>query len=196
MAEIDFKAFVKNIADGSDEARLALAQQLKKAGLWTGKVTSNLDAKYYAALTKLETAYKQQAAVDKIVGSQTPQGRFDVLKSLMAEGAGGGDGTSTTTATRYITSASQTSKLLDNVAQDLLGRKLTESEKKKYLKVLNKAQQENPTITTSGKGFSTTRGGIDEEAIITEQIGNTAEAKTNKATDAYSIMMEELGGLR
>jgi hypothetical protein len=62
--------------------------------------------------------------------------------------------------------------------------------------MLNKEQQASPAVTTSGRGFSTTRGGVDEETFIAEEIGATAEAKTNSATDAYAIMMEELGGLR
>jgi hypothetical protein len=81
------------------------------------------------------------------------------------------------------------------VAQDLLGRKLTKEEKKKYTRVINEQQKKQPSVNTSGKGFSTTRGGVDETQFITEQIGATAEAKTNRATDAYSIMMQELGGL-
>lgn len=196
MPEVEFSAFVKDVAAGSEEQRLALAKQLKAAGLWTGKVSSTLDAKYYNALVKLEQKYKEQAAVDKIVGTAKPAGRYDVLTALLADGDGTGTGGPTTTTQRYITSPSQTAKLLNTVAQDLLGRKLTKAEQAKYTKILNKAQQEQPAITTSGKGFSTTRGGVDEEAFITEQISQTGEAKTNRATDAYTIMLDELGGLR
>ncbi len=108
-------------------------------------------------------------------------------------GTGGGPKTVKQT---YVTSASQTAKLLDTVAEDLLGRKLTKAEKKKYTELINQQQKKQPSVTTSGKGFSSTRGGIDETQFITEKIGATAEAKTNRATDAYSIMMQELGGLR
>lgn len=196
MAETDFNSFVKDISVGSPEARLALAEKLKAAGLWTGKITSNMDIKYYTALAKLEEAYKQQEAIDKIVGVAKPSGRLDVLTALLAEGGtGGGSGPTTTTQT-YITSPSQTAKLLNTVAEDLLGRKLTKAEAAKYTKLLNQQQKKQPAVTTSGDGFSTTRGGVDEEQFITEQIGSTVEAKTNSATDAYAVMMEELGGLR
>jgi hypothetical protein len=73
---------------------------------------------------------------------------------------------------------------------------LTKAEKNKYTKLINEQQRKQPSVTTTGKGFSSTRGGIDEQQFITEQIGATAEAKTNRATDAYAIMMQELGGLR
>jgi len=86
--------------------------------------------------------------------------------------------------------------LLDTVAEDLLGRKLTKAEKSKYTQLINTQQRKQPSVRTDGKGFSSTRGGIDEQQFITEQIGATAEAKTNRATDAYAVMMQELGGLR
>lgn len=194
MAEATFNDFVKDIAAGSAEARLALAQKLKQANLWTGKVTDKLNTNYYNALVKLEAAYKQQAAIDKITGTKTPIGRYDVLTNLIAEG--GGTGTLKTTANRYYTSASQTAKLLDTVAQDLLGRKLTKAEQAKYTKLINAEQKRQPSYTTTADGSVTTRGGIDEEQIAAEQISATGEAKTKRANDAYTVMMEELGGLR
>jgi len=196
MAEPTFEVFVQGIYKGTPEARLALAQQLKDAGLYSGKVSANLDTKYYTALTKLEAAYQQQAAIDKITGATKTPLRYDILTNLIAEGDGTGGGGPTTTTQTYITSPSQTAKLLDTVAQDLLGRKLTKAEKSKYTQLINVQQKKQPSIQTSGKGFSSTRGGIDEQQFITEQIGATAEAKTNRATDAYSIMMQELGGLQ
>jgi hypothetical protein len=196
MAEPTFDVFVQGIYKGTPEARLALAQQLKDAGLYSGEISATLDTKYYTALTRLEAAYQQQASIDKIVGSTATVGRYNILTNLLKEGDGtGGDGPTTTTQT-YVTSPSQTAKLLDTVAKDLLGRALTDAEKKKYTSLINAQQKSQPSVTTSGKGFSSTRGGIDETQFATEQIGATAEAKTNRATDAYSVMMQELGGLR
>lgn len=195
MAEPTFDVFVQTLSKRSPEARLALAQQLKSAGLYTGKVSANFDTKYYTALTKLEAAYQQQVAINKIVGSTATLGRYDILTNLLSEG-GTGDGAPTTTRQTYVTSPTQTAKLLDTVAQDLLGRKLTKAEKNKYTQLINSEQKKQPSIVTSGKGFSTTRGGVDEQQLLTEKIGATAEAKTNRATDAYSVMMQELGGLQ
>jgi hypothetical protein len=193
--EPTLEEFAKNVSGSTDAARLALAQQLDAAGFWDGKVSSKFDIKYYTALTKLEAAYQQQAAVDKLVGSKTPTARLDVLTGAIAEG-GSGDGGTKTTSQTYITSASQTSKILDAVAQDLIERKLTDAEKAKYLKIINQEQRNQPAVQTTGEGFVTTRGGVDEEALLREKIGATAEAKTASATDAYTIMLEELGGLR
>jgi len=143
---------------------------------------------------KLEESYKQQVAINKTVGATTELRRYDILASLLADG-GTGDGPKTTTQT-YVTSASQTAKLLDTVASDLLGRKLTKAEKNKYTQLINAEQRKQPSRTTSGDGFSTTRGGVDEQQFITEKIAGTAEAKTNRTTDAYAVMMQELGGLQ
>jgi hypothetical protein len=193
--EISLDVFAKDVASGSDAARLALAQRLKDAGLWKGKISSKFDIKYYGALAKLEEKYQGQIALDKIIGATTTTSRYDVLTGILAGGDGSDDGP-TTTKNTYITSASQTAKLLDAVAVDLLERKLTKAEKAKYLKLINAEQKRQPSTTTAGKGFSTTQGGIDETQFITEKLEATSEAKTVRATDAYAIMMQEFGGLR
>ena len=197
MAEQTFENFVQTVYKGKPEARLALAQKLKDANLYTGKVSANFDTNYYNALVKLDAAYKQQVALNKTVGETVMPGRYDILTTILAEGADTGDGGGPTTTTQtYVTSPSQTAKLLNTVAEDLLGRKLTKAEQSKYTKLINAQQKKQPSVQTAGKGFTSTRGGVDEAQFITEQIGATAEAKTNRATDAYSIMMQELGGLR
>jgi hypothetical protein len=192
--EVTLEVFAKDVANGSDAARLALAQQLKNAGFWTGSVTSDFNVKYYNALVKLEGAYKSQVALNKMVGSTKPVTRYDVLLSSKEESAGTGG--PTTTKQTYVTSPTQTAKILETVAQDLLGRSLTKAEKAKYQKLINAEQKRQPAVNVSGKGFSTTTGGLDEQQFITEKIAGTAEAKTNQASDAYTILMQELGGLR
>ena len=78
MAEATFDVFVQGIYKGTPEARIALAQQLKDAGLYSGKISPTFDTKYYTALTKLESAYLQQVSIDKIVGATTTIGRYDI----------------------------------------------------------------------------------------------------------------------
>lgn len=192
--EVSLDIFAKDVANGSDQARLALAKRLKDAGLWKGKISSKFDIKYYSVLVKLEEKYQGQITLNKLIGDTTPVARLDVLTSILAAGSDS-DGPTTTKQT-YITSASQTAKLLDAIAVDLLERKLTKAEKAKYLKMINIEQKRQPSIQTSGKGFSTTKGGIDEGQFITEKLEATGEAKTVRATDAYAIMMQEFGGLR
>jgi len=194
--EVAFDVFVKNISQASNEARLALAERLKEAGIWKGKVSSKFDLKYYTALAKLEEKYQGQVALDKMVGATTPTARYDVLTDIIAGGGDGdGDGGPTTTRQTYVTSASQTAKLLNTIAVDLLERNLTKAEQAKYLKMINAEQRKQPTVQTQGKGFITTKGGIDEQQFITEKLEATSEAKNVRATDAYTILMKELGGI-
>jgi hypothetical protein len=195
--EITLDVFAKDVANGTDAARLALAQQLKEAGLWTGKVSSVFNTKYYTALVKLDQKLKEQLALNKIIGVATTPTRYDILASLRAEGGDEGTGGGpTTTRQTYVTSPTQTAKLLDTVAQDLLGRNLTKAEKAKYTRLINAEQKRQPSVNVSGAGFSTTTGGVDEEQFVTEKLQETGEAKNYRATDAYTVMMQELGGLR
>jgi hypothetical protein len=195
-SEVAFDVFVKNISQASNEARLALAERLKEAGIWKGKVSSKFDLKYYTALAKLEEKYQGQVTLDKMVGATTPTARYDVLTDIIAGGGDGdGGGGPTTTRQTYVTSASQTAKLLNTIAVDLLERNLTKAEQAKYLKMINAEQRKQPSVQTQGEGFVTTKGGIDEQQFITEKLEATSEAKNVRATDAYTILMKELGGL-
>jgi hypothetical protein len=193
-SEVAFDVFVKGISEASDDARLALAQRLKDAGIWTGKISSKFNIKYYTALAKLEEKYQGQVAVDKIVGATTPAARYDVLADLISDGDG--DGGPKTTKQTYVTSASQTAKILNAVAVDLLERDLTKAEQAKYLKMINAEQRRQPAVQTTGDGFTTTMGGVDEQQLITEKLQATSEAKNVRATDAYTVLMKEFGGLR
>jgi hypothetical protein len=194
-SEVAFDVFVKNISQASNEARLALAERLKEAGIWKGKVSSKFDLKYYTALSELEKRYQGQVTLDKMVGATTPTARFDVLTSIISGGGEDDSDGPTTTRQTYVTSASQTAKLLNTVAVDLLERNLTKAEQAKYLKMINAEQRKQPSVQTAGKGFVTTKGGVDEQQFITEKLQATSEAKNVRATDAYTILMKELGGL-
>ena len=198
MAKQDtsFEDFINGLSRAPEDLIIKISQQLKDAKLYKGKVTGKFDINLYNALISASQGYK---------GANLFAQKFEMpvvspiayLEQIGMEGADTGvAGAPRTTVQTYITSPSQTAKLIDTVAQDLLGRKLTKAEKKKYTQLINTQQKKQPSVNTSGKGFSTTRGGVDETQFITEQIGATAEAKTNRATDAYSIMMQELGGLR
>lgn len=199
MAEqVDLQVFAKDLASKSEEARLQFAQLLKKAGLLKGTPSAKFDIKYYEALVRLEEKYQQQKALNNLLQDATPLGRQDVLIDLVTNpdsDSGSGDGPKTTSQT-YITSKTQTDKILDAIATDLLDRKMTKAEKDKYTKFINSAQKSQPAMQTSGDGYSVTRGGVDEEQLVRDQLAQTGEAKTKRATDAYSIMLDELGGLR
>lgn len=198
MAEpTQFDTYVQTMKQATPSTRLAIAQLLKDANYYKGKVTDKFDIKLYVALQKAEEDIAQKRNFNTAFKIDEPIDYTTFIQEKAMEGiSGGGAGGPRTTTQTYVTSASQTAKLLNTVAEDLLGRSLTKAERNKYTKMLNAAQKSQPSVQTTGKGFTSTRGGVDEEQFIREEIGATAEAKTNTATDAYAIMMEELGGLR
>lgn len=197
--ETTFESYIQMVKALTPSTRLAVAQQLKDAGYYTGKISDKFDTKLYNAVQNLEQDIAPVRAFNKKFEIAQPIDYTVFIQEKATERLSAGTGTDggpTTTRQTYVTSASQTAKLLNTVAEDLLGRGLTKAEKTKYTKMLNAAQKSQPAVQTSGKGFTSTQGGVDEQQFITEQIAGTAEAKTNKATDAYAVMMEELGGLR
>ena len=200
MAKTDtsFDDFINGLSrlQPQDEKLIKIAQQLKDAKLYKGKITGKFDIKLYNALALAASGYKSANLFAKKFEAPAVS-PIDYIQQIGMEGVGTeADGAPKTTTNTYVTSPSQTAKLLDTVAEDLLGRKLTKAEKSKYTSLINAQQKAQPSVTTSGKGFSSTRGPLDEQQFVTEQIGATAEAKTNRATDAYSVMMQELGGLQ
>lgn len=194
--DTSFTDFIQGLSKAPQDTIVKISQQLKDAKLYKGKITGKFDIKLYNALIEASQGYKGANLFAQKFGTPAVS-PLDYLQQIGMEGAEtGADGEPRTTVSTYVTSPSQTAKLLNTVAEDLLGRKLTKAEKNKYTKLINEQQRKQPSVTTTGKGFSSTRGGIDEQQFITEQIGATAEAKTNRATDAYTILMQELGGLR
>jgi hypothetical protein len=194
VADTSFTDFIQGLSKAPEDLIIKISQQLKDAKLYKGKITNKFDVKLYNALIGASEGYKGANLFAEKFG-QPRVSPIDFLEEIGREGLDD-EGTSRTRVQTYVTSASQTAKLLDTVAEDLLGRKLNKTEKKKYTELINQQQRNQPSVTTSGKGFSSTRGGVDEAQFISEKIGATAEAKTNRATDAYTIMLEELGGLR
>jgi hypothetical protein len=192
--DTSFTDFINGLSRAPEDLIIKISQQLKDAKLYKGKITGKFDINLYNALISASQGYKgANLFAEKFDAPAVSP--LDYLEQIGMEGAEA-TGAPKTTVQTYVTSPSQTAKLLNTVAEDLLGRKLTKAEKNKYTKLINEQQRKQPSVTTAGKGFSSTRGGIDEEQFITEKIGATAEAKTNRATDAYAIMMQELGGLR
>ena len=200
MAKQDtsFTDFINGLSKASPDTLVKIAQQLKDAKLYKGKITGKFDQKLYGALMLATEGYVSANRFAEKFDSPkvTPVAYLQQIGMEGLETEVGTSGGPTTTKQTYVTSPTQTAKLLNTVAEDLLGRRLTKAEQNKYQKLINAEQKRQPSVNVSGKGFSTTTGGVDEEQFITEKIAGTAEAKTNQASDAYTILMQELGGLR
>jgi hypothetical protein len=152
VVDTSFSDFIQGLSKAPEDLIRKISQQLKDADLYKGKITGKFDINLYNALIGASAGYKGANLFAEKFGQPkvTP---IAFLEEIGREGAGGTGATRTTVQT-YVTSASQTAKLLDTVAEDLLGRKLNKAEKKKYTELINQQQRKQPSVQTSGKGFT------------------------------------------
>jgi hypothetical protein len=194
--EVSLDIFAKDVARGSDEARLALAQQLKDAGLWKGNISSRFDIKYYGALVKLEEQYQGQIALNKLLGVPAATTRYDALASLLADGEAGASKTRVSKSTR-LSDSTTAEALVTAVMQDQVGRGPSTAELKKYTQALQKAQATAPTTTVTTGGDSTTTsqttGGINEQQFLINEIAGTDEARVQKVKSYYDVFKQAIG---
>jgi hypothetical protein len=196
--EVSLDVFAKDVANGSNEARLAFAQKLKDAGLWKGKISSKFDIKYYGALVELEKLYEGQKALDKLIGSKTVTSRYDVLTGILAEGKVGADKGPSVVEDITAYTPESAKMLINSVIKDTLGRKATTAEITKYTSVLKKIQKQAASTTTyktvGDKQTRVTTPGINEQQYLVDQISGTDEGKANKVLGFYETFMNALGG--
>lgn len=194
--EITFTDFVKAISQSPEDVRLKLAKQLKKAGLYTGTPSGKFNNSMYEALTKAETKRVQLAT---ILG---PIDRYNFIDELAIEGkATGTDKGPSRVTSRTISEPKELFDEIDAVTREYLGRELPEAAKRKLAKrYIAKQKAGKLDVTTSysadGSFRQTTGGGVAPEQFFIEEISNSDEAKANKVLSGYSILMNQLGGLR
>lgn len=191
MAE-SLTQYLQALADASPEQRLKIANYLKKARFYSGKVSADFNTQLITAVTKAE----QEIAQLKPFLGDIDRTTYYVQKSK-ENAAAGGDGK--VTRQRYISNEQTISKTLDDIAKDLLGRALTDKEKAKYAKRLQAQQRQasSDVVTTyTDGGMATTTGGLDEGQFLIDQISQTDEAKANRVLEGYDVMLRLLGGLR
>jgi hypothetical protein len=192
--EDTFTAFAKGLSQASPTIRAKIAQQLKDAGIYRGKVSGEFNNRFYDALILAE---KKRAELATVI--DVPD-RFEFIAGLATEGEGaggdGGDGTYISESISVLTDE-KAKTLIDAVIQDQLGRKANAAEVARYTKLVKKAQKAAPTVSTtvrSGKKTSTTTtGGFDAGQYLLDQVSGTDEAKANKVLGFYETFMKALG---
>jgi len=187
--------FLQSLADAKPEQRLRIANYLKKAGFYSGKVSAEFNSRLITAVSKAE----QEIDMLKPFVGDIDRTTFYVQKSK--ENVGAGEDGPRTVRQRYISTEQSISKTLDDIGKDLLGRALTDKEKAKYAKRLIQEQRKpssDVVLTDTGGdvGMQTRTAGLDEGQFLIEQISQTDEAKANRALKGYDLMLRMLGGLR
>ena len=193
--EDTFTAFAKGLSQASPTIRAKIAQQLKDAGIYRGKVSGEFNNRFYDALIQAE---KKRAELATVI--DVPD-RFEFIAGLALEndggaGGGGGDGTYISESISVLTD-DKAKALIDAVIQDQLGRKANAAEVARYTKLVKKAQKAAPTVSTSVRSgkrtTTTTTGGFDAGQYLIDQVSGTDEAKANKVLGFYETFMKALG---
>ena len=188
--EETFTLFAKALSQSSPTIRAKIAQQLKDAGIYRGKVSGEFNNRFYDALIEAE---KRRAELATVI--DVPD-RYDFIASLATEGEGGDGGPSVTESLTLLTD-DKAKALIDAVIQDQLGRKANDAEVARYTKLVRKAQKASPTVTTAqkvgGRTKVTTTGGFDAGQYLLDQVSGTDEGKANKVLGFYETFMRALG---
>ena len=188
--EDTFTAFAKGLSQASPTIRAKIAQQLKDAGIYRGKVSGEFNNRFYDALIEAE---KRRAELATVI--DVPD-RYDFIAGLAVEGEGGDGGPSVTESLTLLTD-DKAKALIDAVIQDQLGRKANAAEVARYTKLVKKAQKASPSVTTAqkvgGKTKITTTGGFDAGQYLLDQVSGTDEGKANKVLGFYETFMRALG---
>lgn len=188
--EDTFTAFAKGLSQASPTIRAKIAQQLKDAGIYRGKVSGEFNNRFYDALIEAE---KRRAELATVI--DVPD-RYDFIAGLAVEGEGGDGGPSVTESLTLLTD-DKAKALIDAVIQDQLGRKANAAEVARYTKLVRKAQKASPSVTTAqkvgGRTKITTTGGFDAGQYLLDQVSGTDEGKANKVLGFYETFMRALG---
>jgi hypothetical protein len=169
------------------QERIAYATRLKAAGYpvgpINGAVTKDLRQSWLNAHSDLNTEIQAGQALD--------------LNTFLTANAGAGGGGPKTITQKSEINDTAAASVINSLFRDLTGFEATEKQIANYTKKLREAQAANPVKTSySAAGSSSTTGGLDTQQFLTEEIEQTDAAITSRATDAYTMMMKEFGGLR
>ena len=168
---------------GNVEKTKELQQALKDANVYTGPVNGIFDA------VKIDTALKK--AEEKIVTYEsygiTFPNRIEAFKRIASDfksggGPGGAGGVSLT-----ISNPTAADALVNAAFKSELGRDATAAELQKYRKILNTAEEKNPTKTVNGR----TVGGINRDQFLKTEIAKLPEF-TKKKTDKAGLTVQSI----
>lgn len=200
--------FAQDVARGSKESRLALAKNLKRAGLWEGEVSGEFNTAYLNALTKLEMKVQEQRKLD-IVTASAPTPRLDVLTKLLSNpvsDSGSGSQRVPSRSASYDRPEIGTTQAIANVAsQRFRGRDADPAEIKEIHEKYLKFAAKNPTSSSTSMAVTDASGavvanqstsvstGTSESDFISNLMNGSAEAKAYNAASTYlDGMMQEM----
>ena len=192
------KELIRKFLEMSPQERIGIGNQLKAAGYRVGGLTGQ-------ATTDLRNAYLKaydDLNQEIILGQQLDFNTFLAREKGAGGGTGQGPRAPYTQSQEINDMAAKT--LINTIIRGQNSRDATDEEIAKYTAEIRAQQKKNPLITaytTSGgqtTGSRTTGGFGAQEAqqFLIDKISQGDEAKANRALDAYSGVVQLLGGLR
>lgn len=172
----------------SPQERLGWAQKLKAAGYRVGPLTG--------AVTKALRQSWLNAHADLQAEIQAGQ-QLDLTRYLNVNAGTGGTGGPSTTYTTSQINDTDARALINQVYRDQTGMDAPEDYIRKQTAALRKAQKANPTKYVRGaSGNMEYSGGLNTQEFVKQDVAGTSAAQIKRKEDAYSVMLDELGGLR
>jgi hypothetical protein len=191
------KELIRKFLEMSPQERIGIGNRLKSAGYQVGGLTGQATKDLRNAYLKAYDDLNQEI----LIGQQLDFNTF-LTREASAGGAGQGPRQPYTQAQEINDMAAKT--LINTIIRGQNSRDATDEEIAKYTAEIRAQQKKNPLVTaytTSGgqtTGSRTTGGFGEQEAqqFLIDKISQGDEAKANRALDAYSGMVQLLGGLR
>lgn len=192
---IDLTSYLRNLYDADPKIKLQVANLLKRAGYYEGKVTTDF-IKLQDSIVRAETDLAKIAPYEPTLDRNT----FYVKQAKAREEAGGGTGDGPRTyVDTSISSETGAARVLDAIQQDFPFLELTAKQRKKYIDMVRKEQAKASSatrVTVSEDGTQrVTRGGLDEEQFLLEKISKSNPGRAAKVIEGYDIITKMLGGI-
>jgi hypothetical protein len=192
---IDLTSYLRNLYEADPKVKLQVANLLKRAGYYTGKVTTDF-IRLQDSIVKAEGDLAKISPYEPNLDRNT----FYVQQAKAREAAGGGgEGKPDTIVSRTISSETGAARILEAIEQDFPFLELTAKQRKKYIDMVRKEQAKGSSATTttySEDGSQrVTRGGIDEEQFLIEKISDSNPGRASKVIEGYDILTKLLGGI-
>ena len=192
--------FLKDLTSNGEESRNIVNLMVKSGIIKNNASQQEISGAYNAAIDWASQVMASGNAKYTVIDAIKAIG-----KSAAAGGSGGGGGSRNQTNVSYskkIYTEDEVRNIGNTVAQNLLGRMLSDDEIKQHLAELNTESKRNAqkTVTkthynasgTSSTSNSTTSGGFDAQASLDKQLGQTAESQAYTTNNLFNSAMQVL----
>lgn len=194
---IDLTSYLRNLYTADPKVKLQVANLLKGAGYYEGKVTTDF-LRLQDAVVRAEQDLAKIAPYEPNLDRNT---FYAMQRKARREAGGGGEGGGPTTyVDRTISSETQAAALIDAIERDFPFLELSAKQRKKYINMLRQEQAKpssatRTTISGDNVQSRVTQGGLDEEQFLIEKISNSDAGRAAKVVQGYDVLTRMLGGL-